>query len=91
MLEYYLDQQPHLFQEAVRGQLERIKAAVKANFLFQHLNEQQSKQVYDVMKRVAVKKGDETLITAVCRILEDAGEGDSRAAVRALKSLQGTT
>jgi len=26
MLEYYLDQQPHLFQEAVRGQLERIKA-----------------------------------------------------------------
>uniref|UniRef100_A0A7S2DG28 protein-serine/threonine phosphatase n=1 Tax=Haptolina brevifila TaxID=156173 RepID=A0A7S2DG28_9EUKA len=37
---------------------ERIKAAVKANFLFQHLNEAQSKQVYDVMKRVTVKKGD---------------------------------
>ena len=39
-------------------QLERIKAAVKANFLFQHLNETQAKQVYDVMKRVAVQKGD---------------------------------
>ena len=40
------------------AELERIKTAVKANFLFQHLNEQQAKQVYDVMKRVAVKKGD---------------------------------
>ena len=39
-------------------ELTRIKAAVKANFLFQHLNETQAKQVYDVMKRVAVKKGD---------------------------------
>jgi CRP-like cAMP-binding protein/serine/threonine protein phosphatase PrpC len=39
-------------------QLERIRTAVKANFLFQHLNEAQAKQVYDVMKRVAVKKGD---------------------------------
>jgi CRP-like cAMP-binding protein/serine/threonine protein phosphatase PrpC len=39
-------------------ELTRIKAAVKANFLFQHLNDTQSKQVYDVMKRVAVKKGD---------------------------------
>jgi len=39
-------------------ELERIKAAVKANFLFQHLNEMQAKQVYDVMKRVTVKKGD---------------------------------
>jgi len=39
-------------------QLERIKTAVKANFLFQHLNEKQAKQVYDVMKRVTVKKGD---------------------------------
>ena len=39
-------------------ELTRIKAAVKANFLFQHLNEMQAKQVYDVMKRVAVKKGD---------------------------------
>jgi len=39
-------------------ELTRIKAAVKANFLFQHLNDTQAKQVYDVMKRVAVKKGD---------------------------------
>ena len=39
-------------------QLERIKTAVKANFLFQHLNDAQAKQVYDVMKRVQVKKGD---------------------------------
>ena len=39
-------------------ELMRIKAAVKANFLFQHLNDTQAKQVYDVMKRVAVKKGD---------------------------------
>ena len=39
-------------------ELSRIKAAVKANFLFQHLNDTQAKQVYDVMKRVAVKKGD---------------------------------
>jgi len=37
---------------------ERIKAAVKANFLFQHLNDTQAQQVYDVMKRVTVKKGD---------------------------------
>ena len=35
-----------------------IQAAVKANFLFQHLNEQQEQRVFDVMKRVAVKKGD---------------------------------
>lgn len=39
-------------------ELMRIKAAVKANFLFQHLNDAQAKQVYDVMKRVAVKQGD---------------------------------
>ena len=39
-------------------ELKRIKAAVKANFLFQHLNDHQAKQVYDVMKRVPVKKGD---------------------------------
>jgi len=39
-------------------ELNRIKTAVKANFLFQHLNDSQAKQVYDVMKRVAVKKGD---------------------------------
>jgi len=39
-------------------ELSRIKTAVKANFLFQHLNDTQAKQVYDVMKRVAVKKGD---------------------------------
>jgi serine/threonine protein phosphatase PrpC len=39
-------------------ELDRIKTAVKANFLFQHLNDDQAKQVYDVMKRVAVKKGD---------------------------------
>jgi len=39
-------------------ELTRIKAAVKANFLFQHLNDSQAKQVYDVMKRVSVKKGD---------------------------------
>ena len=40
------------------AELERIKKAVKANFLFQHLNDTQAKQVYDVMKRVAVKKND---------------------------------
>jgi len=39
-------------------ELERIKAAVKANFLFQHLNDSQAQLVYDVMKRVEVKKGD---------------------------------
>jgi CRP-like cAMP-binding protein/serine/threonine protein phosphatase PrpC len=36
----------------------RIRAAVRANFLFQHLNEQQAQQVYNVMKRVPVKKGE---------------------------------
>lgn len=35
-----------------------IQQAIKANFLFQHLNESQSKLVYDVMKRVDVQKGD---------------------------------
>mmetsp|Transcript_17789 Transcript_17789/g.45577 ORF Transcript_17789/g.45577 Transcript_17789/m.45577 type:complete len:1043 (-) Transcript_17789:686-3814(-) len=39
-------------------QLARIKAAVKANFLFQHLNDSQSQLVYDVMKRVEVQKND---------------------------------
>ena len=39
-------------------EIERIKAAVRANFLFQHLNETQAQQVYDVMKRVPVKKGE---------------------------------
>jgi CRP-like cAMP-binding protein len=38
--------------------IQLIAKAVKANFLFQHLNEAQVKQVYDVMKRVTVKKGD---------------------------------
>lgn len=41
-----------------KDELARIKAAVKANFLFQHLNDTQAKQVYDVMKRVAVHRGD---------------------------------
>ena len=31
---------------------------MKANFLFQHLNETQSKQVYDVMKKQEIKAGD---------------------------------
>jgi len=39
-------------------ELERIQRAVKANFLFQHLNETQSKQVYDVMKKQEIKAGD---------------------------------
>jgi len=39
-------------------ELQRIKTAVKANFLFQHLNDNQAKQVYDVMKRVPVKSGE---------------------------------
>ena len=39
-------------------QLARIKTAVKANFLFQHLNESQTQNVFDVMKRVEVKKND---------------------------------
>merc|ERR1719183_638537 len=46
----------------------RIRAPVRANFLFQHLNEQQAQQVYNVMKRVPVKKG-EVVIRQV-----DAGE-----------------
>merc|ERR1740117_1652790 len=39
-------------------EIARIKAAVRANFLFQHLNETQAQQVYDVMKRVPVMKGE---------------------------------
>ena len=39
-------------------EIDRIKAAVRANFLFQHLNETQAQQVYDVMKRVPVKRGE---------------------------------
>jgi len=39
-------------------EIARIKAAVRANFLFQHLNETQAQQVYDVMKRVPVKQGE---------------------------------
>jgi len=39
-------------------EIQRIERAVKANFLFQHLNETQSRQVYDVMKRQDVRAGD---------------------------------
>ena len=39
-------------------EIDRIKAAVRANFLFQHLNETQAQQVYAVMKRVPVKRGE---------------------------------
>jgi len=35
-----------------------IKRAVKANFLFAHLNETQAQMVYDVMSKKHVKKGD---------------------------------
>merc|ERR1740133_202402 len=39
-------------------EIARIKAAVRANFLFQHPNETQAQLVYDVMKRVPVMKGE---------------------------------
>mmetsp|Transcript_49196 Transcript_49196/g.81695 ORF Transcript_49196/g.81695 Transcript_49196/m.81695 type:complete len:1065 (-) Transcript_49196:122-3316(-) len=39
-------------------ELERLQQAVKANFLFQHLNQQQEQLVFDVMQRVPTKKGD---------------------------------
>eukprot|EP00308_Calcidiscus_leptoporus_P000358 CAMPEP_0119357956 /NCGR_PEP_ID=MMETSP1334-20130426/6257_1 /TAXON_ID=127549 /ORGANISM="Calcidiscus leptoporus, Strain RCC1130" /LENGTH=1049 /DNA_ID=CAMNT_0007372323 /DNA_START=84 /DNA_END=3233 /DNA_ORIENTATION=+ len=40
------------------GEISRIRSAVKANFLFQHLNEQQTQLVFDVMKRRMVKNGE---------------------------------
>eukprot|EP00966_Prymnesium_polylepis_P018915 435921-Prymnesium_polylepis.1 len=42
-------------------EIERISKAVKANFLFAHLNDQQRRKIFDVMKRVPVKK-DEVVI-----------------------------
>ena len=36
----------------------RIRAAVRANFLFQHLNEAQLLKIFDVMKRVPVSKSE---------------------------------
>ena len=44
--------------EKTAAELARIKNAVRANFLFQHLNEKQAQLVYDVMKRVPVKSGE---------------------------------
>ena len=49
-------------------ELARIQRAVKANFLFQHLNETQNKQVLDVMKKQPVKAGDV--------IIKEGDEGD---------------
>jgi len=40
------------------AELERIKGAVKANFLFSHLNEHQTEQVYDVMEKRQVVAGE---------------------------------
>ena len=39
-------------------EFKRISSAVKANFLFAHLNEQQRTKIFEVMKRVPVKKSD---------------------------------
>lgn len=39
-------------------EVNRISKAVKANFLFAHLNEQQRSKIFDVMQRVPVNKGD---------------------------------
>lgn len=41
-----------------QNERDRIRSAVKANFLFQHLNDQQQQLVFDVMKRVLVKAGE---------------------------------
>ena len=40
------------------AEIETIRRSVKANFLFSHLNEQQAKKVFDVMKRVSVVRGE---------------------------------
>lgn len=42
-------------------EVERISKAVKANFLFAHLNDAQRRKIFDVMKRVSVSK-DEVVI-----------------------------
>merc|ERR1719345_455931 len=44
--------------EKTAAEFARIKSAVRANFLFQHLNEKQKQLVFDVMKRVPVKSGE---------------------------------
>lgn len=43
------------------AEIERIANAVRVNFLFAHLNEQQRAKIFDVMQRVPVKK-DEVVI-----------------------------
>lgn len=40
------------------AELDRIRSAVKANFLFQHLNEAQSKMIFDAMEPKASAAGD---------------------------------
>jgi len=40
---------------------DKLKSAVKANFLFQHLNESQLQTVFDAMQRVNVKKGEKVI------------------------------
>lgn len=40
-----------------KDEIERIKSALKGNFLFQHLPDTQAKQIYDVMKRTEVEAG----------------------------------
>lgn len=39
-------------------ELKRISEAVKANFLFQHLNKRQTSDLYSVMSAVEIKKGE---------------------------------
>lgn len=39
-------------------EIDRISSAIKANFLFAHLNQAQRQKTFDVMKRVPVKKGE---------------------------------
>jgi CRP-like cAMP-binding protein len=41
-----------------KQEVERIRTAVRANFLFQHLNERQQSMVFDVMQRVPVSAGE---------------------------------
>ena len=41
-----------------KAEIARIKLALKGNFLFQHLPETQSKQIYDCMRRTEVTAGE---------------------------------
>lgn len=53
-----------------KSEIERIKAALKGNFLFAHLPAPQAKQIYDVMKKRMVTEGECVIKQVGARLVE---------------------